>query len=211
MYNGNDQPIFQGFPKIARLSRDIVITEKIDGTNAAIYVSDEGTDLQAASRTRLITPANDNYGFAKWVEANKSDLLTLGPGIHYGEWWGAGIQRGYGLKEKRFSLFNTSRWLEMRPACCDVVPVLYWGPFNMTKITECLEDLATYGSQAAPFDKPEGIVIFHTASGTMFKKTLEGDEAPKSLQALPERLSNMELCPVPDNAISHTKSWRAWE
>ena len=29
---------FQKFPSIPRFSRDIVITEKIDGTNAAVYV-----------------------------------------------------------------------------------------------------------------------------------------------------------------------------
>jgi hypothetical protein len=79
------------------------------------------------SRSRWITPDDDNFGFAAWVEANRDELLTLGPGRHFGEWWGSGIQRGYGLPkgEKRFSLFNVSRWGESRPACCHVVPVLY--------------------------------------------------------------------------------------
>ena len=119
--------MFKPWPKILRLEkkRPPVFTEKIDGTNACIVIAyknpDENTiafkdvdriitSIWAQSRTRLITPKNDNYGFAKWVEANWEDLLSLGEGYHYGEWWGQGIQRGYGLTEKRFSLFNTRRW-----------------------------------------------------------------------------------------------------
>ncbi len=33
---------FKEFPKIARLTRDCIITEKIDGTNASIYISENG-------------------------------------------------------------------------------------------------------------------------------------------------------------------------
>ena len=41
-------------------------------------------------------------------------------------------------------------------------------------------DLRLRGSKAAPgFMKPEGIVIFHTKSGAVFKKTLEKDESGK--------------------------------
>jgi hypothetical protein len=40
--------------------------------------------------------------------------------------------------------------------------------------------LIAYGSRAAPgYDKPEGIVVYHTASRSMYKVTLEGDEKPK--------------------------------
>jgi hypothetical protein len=43
-----------------------------------------------------------------------------------------------------------------------------------------LEYLRVDGSQAVPgFMKPEGIVIWHKASGTLLKATLEGDEKPK--------------------------------
>lgn len=41
---------FQEFPKMARLSRECVITEKIDGTNAQILVTPEGGML-TGSRT----------------------------------------------------------------------------------------------------------------------------------------------------------------
>ena len=175
---------FQEFPKIARLSRECIITEKIDGTNASIVITEDGEFL-TGSRTRWITPTDDNYGFAKWAAANKEELLKLGPGSHYGEWWGLGIQRNYGLKEKRFSLFNTARWSDaaVRPACCSVVPVLYSGLFSTILICEALGNLAQYGSIAAPgFMKPEGIVIWHEAARMYFKKTIEKDDAPKSKQ-----------------------------
>jgi hypothetical protein len=184
---------FQPFPKLARLNRDIVITEKIDGTNAAIGVTDDG-EVYAQSRTRIITPQADNFGFARWVAEHAEGLrFVLGPGLHFGEWWGAGIQRNYGLADKRFSLFNTARWREVLPivpfAGGDefglnnllVVPTLYEGPFRIGWIDAALDRLATHGSVASHgFHRPEGIVIFHKAAGTMFKVTLENDEQPKS-------------------------------
>src|SRR5882762_4949927 len=122
---------FQGFQKIARLNRDIVVTEKIDGTNGAIGIKfwavDLGVDYElpdryrrvkfidrddrdvngminyavvyAQSRKRIITPEQDNFGFARWVYDNAETLVhDLGEGLHFGEWWGSGIQRGYGLE-----------------------------------------------------------------------------------------------------------------
>lgn len=119
---------FKEFPKMPRWSREVIITEKIDGTNASIFIGEDGEFL-TGSRTRWITPTDDNFGFSGWAYYNKEELLKLGPGHHFGEWWGSGIQRGYGLKEKRFSLFNTFRWSDaaVRPSCCSVVPVLSAG------------------------------------------------------------------------------------
>jgi len=188
---------FTAFPKMPRLSREMVITEKIDGTNAqvciveceghpmegAIYEAD-GLALFAGSRTRWVTPDSDNYGFARWCKENGAELLNLGVGRHFGEWWGQDIQRGYGLKEKRFSLFNVGRWADdiIRPNCCHVVPTLFQGKFDTYTASGCLEILSTHGSQAAPgFMRPEGIVIFHVAGNFGFKKTIEKDDVPKTL------------------------------
>lgn len=209
------------FPKIARLSREIIITEKIDGTNASIVIvskpasgSDwsinppdlvydpnyviaekDGYVMLAGSRTKFVKPGEDNHGFAAWVVSNADQLFGLGPGQHFGEWWGSGIQRGYNLPkgEKRFSLFNTSRWGEHRdmfkfpgekPECCHVVPVLGKGPFDTVIIDGVLAGLRAAGSVAAPgFLRPEGIVIYHTAANLFFKKTIEKDEEPKSKAA----------------------------
>lgn len=171
---------FKEFPKIPRLSRDCVITEKIDGTNASIYIGENGEFL-TGSRTRWITPESDNMGFSRWAHEHKEELLKLGPGTHFGEWWGAGIQRRYGLKEKRFSLFAVHLWHQANiPACCHIVPVLYHGPFETDLIRSILGMLQTQGSQAAPgFMDPEGIVIYHEAAKQLFKKTIKNDEKPK--------------------------------
>ena len=194
---------FKEFPKIARLSRDIIVTEKIDGTNASIYIGENGEFL-CGSRTQWITPEKDNYGFAAWAYLNKEKLMGLGVGHHFGEWWGSGCQRGYGLPkgEKRWSLFNTARWClhscepkrtetqdpriekykDRLPDICHLVPILYRGAFDTQKINEVLDSLKLNGSVAAPgFMKPEGIVIFHTHGNVSFKKTIEKDELPKSL------------------------------
>ncbi len=176
-----DQPEFRAWNKIARLNREVIVTEKIDGTNALIYIADDFVTIMAGSRTKWITPEDDNAGFAKWVKANEAELLKLGPGYHYGEFWGAGIQRRYGLTEKRFSLFNATRWTDdVRPKCCHVVPILAQGLDIRAATENALARLREHGSVAAPgFLNPEGVVIFHTASGQLFKVTLEKDEAPK--------------------------------
>jgi len=178
---------FQTFNKIPRLSRRCVVTEKIDGTNAQLLITEDGK-LFAGSRSRWLVENDvlkcDNFGFGAWALQHKDELVTgLGIGRHFGEWWGAGIQRKYGLKEKRFSLFNTDRWKEdNKPACCHVVPVLYDGMFTTNEINVTLAHLAFNGSVAAPgFMKPEGIVIYHVAANSFFKKTIEGDESPKGL------------------------------
>jgi hypothetical protein len=172
---------FVEFNKIARLSREVVITEKIDGTNAQICITPDG-DFLVGSRTRWITPEDDNFGFARWAYEHKDELMQLGQGSHFGEWWGAGIQRKYGLEEKRFSLFNVERWGNERPACCHVVPELSRGNFDTVTVDIVIQMLREEGSKAAPgFMKPEGIVIWHTAARQLFKKTLDKDEMPKIL------------------------------
>ena len=175
-------PEFTPFPKIYRYSREVIVTEKIDGTNAQVYVSDDGTEVCAGSRTRWITPEADNFGFARWVAEHRDELLKLGPGSHFGEWWGKGIQRGYGVPDKRFSLFNVSRWSDAatRPACCGVVPEIWRGPMDDLDAIALVAELAATGSRAAPgFMKPEGIVVFHVPSSSLFKKTVEKDEKHK--------------------------------
>ena len=123
--------------------------------------------------------------------------MKLGPGRHFGEWWGQGIQRGYGLKEKRLSLFNTIRWClhgtepqqiktqdprivkyqDVLPACVGLVPVLWRGVFNTDAVNEALRNLARNGSSAAPgYFSPEGVVVFHVSGNVGFKKTIIKDD-----------------------------------
>lgn len=205
---------FQEFEKIARLNREVIVTEKIDGTNGQVHIRPaEGSELEmgydtqieiggvshyirAGSRSRWVLHlgTDDNNGFGRWVHANAHELAALGPGAHFGEWWGSGIQRKYGLTEKRWSLFNVGRWRDagdplapadavLVPMCCNVVPILAKG-VGLACVAEALDLLRTKGSYAAPgFMKPEGIVAFHTHARALFKVTLERDEEHKSQRA----------------------------
>jgi len=183
----SDTPDFKSFAKIGRLRRNVIITEKIDGTNACVYVGPDG-EVLAGSRNRWITPGKgmDNHGFAVWVEAHRERLRAgLGVGYHYGEWWGQGIARGYGLREKRWSLFNPKHYVFAMECLAygvsvRTVPVLGQGLLDSDVCYDAMYRLRIEGSVAAPgYMNPEGIVIFHTATGTLFKVTLEHDEAPK--------------------------------
>jgi hypothetical protein len=196
--------MFEEFPKISRLSRPIVITEKIDGSNGQLLIQsyeefeadfDPSTPqlephiftnrsiMRVGSRKRWLdaTKQGDHFGFYKWAEANMHELIEkLGPGRHYGEWWGQGIQRNYGINDKRFSLFNTHRWNdETKPECCHVVPILLTAEvFDTPAINAALTLLGSTGSRAAPgFMNPEGVVIYHPHGNMLMKKTFKGDDA----------------------------------
>lgn len=175
-----EQTEFQKFDKLPRLSRGMVVTEKIDGTNAQICITEE-SEFLVGSRNRWITPETDNFGFARWAYEHEEELREgLGLGRHFGEWWGQGIQRRYGLDEKRFSLFNTGRWADGAPACCHVVPILFEGDFSTDVIDVLLHTLHTQGSLAAPgFMHPEGVVVWLAAARILLKKTLDHNDEHK--------------------------------
>src|SRR5271169_4030376 len=206
---------FTEFDKISRLNREVMVTEKIDGTNGQVHIRlKEGSELEmgydtqievdglpclirAGSRNRWVLHlgTDDNNGFGRWVHQHAYELAALGAGAHFGEWWGSGIQRRYGLSEKRWSLFNVGRWVQddqgdglrepcgekqaYAPKCCHVVPVIGVG-IGFDIVYQSIERLKTDGSRAAPgFMKPEGIVAFHTHSRTLFKMTIEKDQEHK--------------------------------
>ncbi len=205
---------FQAWPKTPRLFRDVMITEKIDGTNACVFIREEGFGtsagylhadppsttavilgpskmdnddfpaneywLYAQSRSRFVTPGSDNFGFARWVRSNSQTLGDdLGPGRHYGEWWGAGIQRKYGQKEKFFSLFNAGRWrdAEFTTPNLAVVPVLYEGTFDQGVLRGFLETISYMGSTLGEV-KAEGVIV-QFKSGERFKVTLDNEDRGK--------------------------------
>ena len=82
-------------------------TPKIDGTNAGINF-DLNNKVTCYSRTRSITPEDDNYGFAKWALAGPAhslnEILKNTQSFHeygnflsytiWGEWAGPGINKG---------------------------------------------------------------------------------------------------------------------
>jgi len=199
---------FQKFSSIPRLSKEKMrITEKLDGSNGAIRIRpfDPLVDASAAlsvvavddngmynvwvqSRNRFIAPgkSTDNAGFAGWVSDNLNELVSiLGPGDHYGEWWGSGIQRGYGVP-KRFSLFNAERWLgELHPTDdmfdlgLYIVPLLFTGPYDGAKIQELKQDLIDNGSKASPGYKAEGLIVELREIGARYKVLTENDDIHK--------------------------------
>jgi hypothetical protein len=191
--------LFRHWPKIPRLENEIYhISEKIDGTNACIIIQpwldtnqpkpieEINTDTEcygiwAQSRTCLIYPDKDNFDFAKWVQNNAEQLVTdLGPGYHFGEWWGLGINRGYGLNHKRFSLFNPTK----QSSICYNVPLLIsneeeinkWlqeSPLNL-RLEYWKEQFKLNGSYAAPgYMRPEGLIVYAEKAKTYWKVIID--------------------------------------
>lgn len=206
---------FEKWPSIPRWANDTVtITEKIDGTNAAVIilpyhidheplVQDEyakvyadGGNLPTAytfavqSRKRFIKPGKDtdNAGFAGWAFERAPELIsTLGYGKHYGEWWGRGIQRGYDLDHKKFSLFSPWRYDTVdasKVEDLDIVPTLFSGGVEgYLAISIILATLEKEGSKAAPgFMRPEGLIVQSALTGAKYKAFTWDDGIPKSLK-----------------------------
>lgn len=117
---------------------------KLHGTNAGIRVTSNG-QVFALSRSSVITPTNDNAGFAKWVEGRADQLAKLavrGDIVVYGEWCGPGIQKQVAVNkipDKTFAIFAVrfegalKDWegLEVEPSslrlfCVDGAHVLPW-------------------------------------------------------------------------------------
>lgn len=172
---------FKKIPRIDKLNERVIITEKIDGTNACVAFDDAGV-MWCGSRNRWLSDGKDNFGFRAWCLANEAELRLLGPGRHYGEWYGCGIgPHGYGLKTRHFALFNTRRWGspgQTLPACVEVVPTLWDGPAGGT-VAECvhreLQWLASKGSQTKSgfsYPRPEGVVVCLAGSDQLFKALL---------------------------------------
>lgn len=181
--------MFKAWPKIPRLENEVYhVTEKIDGTNAAIIIQpwlsdgsqptpieemhteEECYGIWAQSRTRLITPEEDNFGFAKWVKENSEQLITdLGEGYHYGEWYGLGINRGYNLDHKRFSLFNPTK----QSSVCHNVPYIVECR-HLDTIEIEIEQLKQNGSYASPgYMRPEGLVVYAEKAKTYWKVIID--------------------------------------
>lgn len=109
----NIRKYFLAYPEVfANLQKPTPYKSKVKlhGTNAAIQVNVDG-DIVVQSRSGIITSKNDNVGFAKWVEDNKSAWLNIPlkePVIFFGEWFGPGVQTGVAcsdIKTKSFAIF----------------------------------------------------------------------------------------------------------
>jgi tRNA-binding EMAP/Myf-like protein len=68
---------------------------KLDGTNGGVQIFPTG-DVFAQTRTSIVVPGDDHYGFAAWVEKNKKYFSALKKSVRlviFGEWCGRGIQK----------------------------------------------------------------------------------------------------------------------
>lgn len=211
---------FKKWDKIPRLANEkMYITEKIDGSNACVVILPfepeydifEASDnfalvtvdgvhykVAAQSRTRFLLDekGKDNFNFARWVSENVVELVrTLGYGRHYGEWWGSGIQRGYGLLngERRFSLFDTRRWgaesegflniVNSKVENIDIVPQLYSGPVDLGRISDILHELDVDGSRVVnSYQKAEGVIVNFSLARVSYKAFINDDGMPKSMK-----------------------------
>lgn len=182
---------FKEFPKIERLTNiNMIITQKLHGTNAQIVIYDETQEdgsvlrkLKTGSRSRWITPEDDNFGFARFVYEHKQEFIDkLGPGTHFGEWVGLGINSGEGLKDKQLALFDPGRYkidevtgLRNLPPQTTVVPILHYGAFDLATLKLVMESLKTNGSVFCPgFMRPEGVVV--QVLGKRFKAVFDAEE-----------------------------------
>lgn len=194
---------FKSWGSTTRENKNKTITEKLDGTNACIVAQDG--KVTAQSRKRIITPDDDNYGFAKWVYDNAGALLdTLGYGYHYGEWYGEGIQKNpLGIEGKRFALFHATKYTEgngfdlERVDGLETVPLLHHGQCDVWTVPNIMQDLETYGTKVKGAKteniytgipglddleyvykkaaKAEGIIIWNNETRTRTKMLLEDD------------------------------------
>jgi hypothetical protein len=83
---------------------------KLDGTNGGIQIFTNG-QVAVQSRSQIISPENDNLGFANWVNQNIDYFANLAISEHatiFGEWCGKGIQKRTAVSEvdrKIFAVF----------------------------------------------------------------------------------------------------------
>lgn len=124
---------------------------KLHGTNASVVFPKEG-GFYCQSRSHIITPTEDNAGFAKWVETNKDLFSRLDQSgvVVFGEWCGQGIQKGVAISQipKQFIVFavrimDTGEWLNRIGICQHIGDSL-----------KCIYDYPTWAVDI-DFNKPE--------------------------------------------------------
>lgn len=164
-YNGGDMlpehPMFTRYTDIENMrhfttvikdGEDVVVTEKIHGTNSrvAIVCDSVGSERLAGSKTaaRLETPGS-LYWFP-WSVPGVEDVLAKTPGnqvILFGEVYGKVQSLRYGIPGRiayrAFDLMVDGKYLDydtFKTVCdyhgVETVPLVYRGPFSLEKIRE---------------------------------------------------------------------------
>lgn len=190
---------YPSFNKIERLENIYcIISEKIDGTNGLIEINYDS--VKFGSKNRYLESHEDNAGFMNFYSYHKNIFINTAKELNekeieisgetltkyeeiypihiYGEWFGKGIQRGYGLDKKFFMPFNPeyAELLIEHEVPHIVRPyILYEGKFSEKVATSSMHFLKEEGSYVIPkYMKPEGIVIYFPKYNFYLKDTFEG-------------------------------------
>ena len=105
--DADEQPIYRHEADYPTLN--FTGTVKLHGTNAAVVWGENG-DYHIQSRSRIITVADDNAGFAAFLAGLGTDIyaLKMENCAVYGEWCGGNIQKGVAITglPKMFVIFG---------------------------------------------------------------------------------------------------------
>lgn len=170
------------YPKTGRISGPWLVTEKVDGTSACIAIEPGpfgSPAISFGSRNRWLTREADNHGFYAWAVAHSGWFMGhLGVGVHYGEWFGRGIQRGYGMTERRLALFDVERY-QTRLAHAVTNPGVITVP-ALLEARDGDEGLGWLGHMAPTSTlgpvPMEGVVLRHRVTGAVFKHLFDGQK-----------------------------------
>ena len=149
---------------------NIVITEKIDCSNASFTLDEQG-ELQVFSRNVLLDESNNLNGFYQWVHENINPIQLEPEYIYFGEWLGTPHKVRYEGYEKQFFLFDVwdkefTRYMpfsvvEFEAYCLELnlVPVFYKGEFISFEHLESFVGQTALGGKIGELESGEGIVV----------------------------------------------------
>ena len=180
---------------------------KLDGTNSAvrIYCIKGITTVTAQSRSRDITPGDDNFGFAKWVKENEDYFVGLMPTeadcyiTIFGEWCGKGVDTGptamHQVTNKTFAVFALEHVLA---GCFVIDPDLLRKqlgvlPFPAERLgpDEHFDGLP----RSNPAPKNMLVIDWHDAANPDFFMDFTNEEAVKATaQKMNEAMLKIEEC-----------------
>lgn len=138
-------------------------TVKLHGTNSAFRQDAYGHEILFQSRERVITPLDDNAGFATYYYAQKESLIVYmnsirtifdiaddEPLIIYGEWCGGNIQKGVAISglTKMFAAFAirigaelNTKWIRANNEDFDVAQRLDLGIYSINAFGHYIVDV----------------------------------------------------------------------
>lgn len=155
-------------------------TVKCHGTNSGIMRC--GGEITLLARSRIVTPVEDNHGFAAWMHGKSLGGLIADGQTLYGEFCGGNIQKGVALSQLpkmfiAFGLFDGENWLPLPAMTPELNAMGIWSieqfpTFSLdidfahpersvealTKITEAVEAECPVGNAFGVKGVGEGVV-----------------------------------------------------